>query len=260
MSTPDQEYFLRRIRRALNSKPDFSHHGSPLFAHAPSPEELQILDNHRRRTAADRNALLSQLMEAALPIHLCVIPVPDLIAAATAIATLAEAKKPEWSAVKNIIVWRHPLIDLMELKAPLNRLKIPLHRTEPMDPAADPTQDRIEREHLRSAVTASYIGVTSADLCMADTATLVLRNRPGQPRSVALVPSIHIAVITLDQIISDMKELFALLRWDDRFRSEGLSNYMAFISGPSKTADIEATMVHGAHGPREVYLYVVSGK
>jgi len=95
---------------------------------------------------------------------------------------------------------------------------------------------------------------------MADTATLVLRNRPGQPRSVALVPSIHIAVITLDQIISDMKELFALLRWDDRFRSEGLSNYMAFISGPSKTADIEATMVHGAHGPREVYLYVVSGK
>ena len=140
MSTPDQEYFLRRIRRALNSKPDFSHHGSPLFAHAPSPEELQILDNHRRRTAADRNALLSQLMEAALPIHLCVIPVPDLIAAATAIATLAEAKKPEWSAVKNIIVWRHPLIDLMELKAPLNRLKIPLHRTEPMDPA--PTRPR----------------------------------------------------------------------------------------------------------------------
>jgi L-lactate dehydrogenase complex protein LldG len=34
---------------------------------------------------------------------------------------------------------------------------------------------------------------------------------------------------------------------------------MTFISGPSKTADIEATMVHGAHGPREVYIYVITG-
>ena len=53
--------------------------------------------------------------------------------------------------------------------------------------------------------------------------------------------------------------LFALLRWDERYRTEGLSNYMSFISGPSKTADIEAIMVHGAHGPREVHLFVVTG-
>jgi L-lactate dehydrogenase complex protein LldG len=100
--------------------------------------------------------------------------------------------------------------------------------------------------------------VTSADFCLADTATLVMRNRPGQPRSAALVPSIHVAVIHLDQILADMKELFALLRWDERYRQEGLSNYMSFISGPSKTADIEATMVHGAHGPREVHLFIIT--
>jgi L-lactate dehydrogenase complex protein LldG len=57
-----------------------------------------------------------------------------------------------------------------------------------------------------------------------------------------------------------MKELFALLRWDERFQAEGLSNYMSFISGPSKTADIEATMVHGAHGPREVHLIILTGQ
>jgi len=102
--------------------------------------------------------------------------------------------------------------------------------------------------------------VTSADFCLADTATLVLRNRPGQPRSVALVPSIHIAVITLDQIVADMKELFALLRWVAHFPAgRAFPNYMSFISGPSKTADIEATMVHGAHGPREVHLFVITG-
>jgi len=102
-------------------------------------------------------------------------------------------------------------------------------------------------------------GVTAADFCLADTATIVLRNRPGQPRTVALVPSIHVAVVTLDQLITDMKELFALLQWDEGLRQEGLTRYMSFISGPSKTGDIEAIMVHGAHGPKEVRLYVVTG-
>ncbi len=95
---------------------------------------------------------------------------------------------------------------------------------------------------------------------MADTATLVMRTRPGQARAVSLLPSIHVAVIGLDQIIADLKELYALLKWDPQERQEGLTNCMTFISGPSKTADIEATMVHGAHGPREVLVYVITAQ
>jgi L-lactate dehydrogenase complex protein LldG len=92
---------------------------------------------------------------------------------------------------------------------------------------------------------------------MADAAALVMRTRPGQARSVSLVPSIHVAVIQMDQVIADLKELYALLKWDPEYNNEGLTNCMTFISGPSKTADIEATMVHGAHGPREVYIFVI---
>jgi len=115
-----------------------------------------------------------------------------------------------------------------------------------------------ERQQLRQYVIDSYIGITSADYCMADTASLVMRTRPGQGRSVSLVPSIHIGVVYLDQIIWDLKELYALLSFDPDVRQEGLTNCMTFISGPSKTADVEATMVHGAHGPREVYVYVIA--
>ena len=75
----------------------------------------------------------------------------------------------------------------------------------------------------------------------------------------SLVPSIHVAVITLDQIIADLIELYALIKWDPDVQKEGLTNCMTYISGPSKTADVEATMVHGAHGPREVYVYVIAG-
>jgi L-lactate dehydrogenase complex protein LldG len=82
--------------------------------------------------------------------------------------------------------------------------------------------------------------------------------RPGHARSVSLVPAIHIAVIEIRSIIANLKELYALIKHGDGLPG-GLTNCMTFITGPSKTADIEAVMVHGAHGPRELYLYVITG-
>ena len=259
MDTTDQIAFMRRIRTALGHAPDIARKVPELFAEAPSSEDLQLLDRIRQRSAAERQALFAQLVEAGRPLRLNVTPVADAPAAARAVLDLIEAKSPEWGSRKSVAAWRHPVIESLQLGPALAARDIPLHPSDPIDPAADPACDQAERGRQRAALIESFIGLTSADFCMADTATLVMRNRPGQPRSVALVPSIHVAVIALDQILVDMKELFALLRWDERFRAEGLTHYMSFISGPSKTADIEATMVHGAHGPREVHLFVVSG-
>jgi len=93
---------------------------------------------------------------------------------------------------------------------------------------------------------------------VAGSATLVMRTRPDQPRAVSLVPSIHVAVITLDQIIESLEELYFRLNWDPKEQAEGLTNCMTFISGPSKTGDIELVMVHGAHGPRQLIVYVIT--
>jgi L-lactate dehydrogenase complex protein LldG len=259
MRTDDENRFLRRLRTALGHAPDVSREAKHLFAQGPSAEDLQMLDRIEKRTTAERQALLQRLVEAGKPINLRVVPVIDIAAACTAVAAVVGEKETEWGESKSVAAWRHPLIDRLGLEEALARLQVPLRITDPIDPAAGRECDQAERDRQRADIIASFIGVTAADFCLADTATLVMRNRPGQPRSVALVPSIHVAVITLDQIVADMKELFALLRWDERFRQEELSNYMSFISGPSKTADIEATMVHGAHGPREVHLFVITG-
>ncbi len=259
MRMAEENRFLRRLRTALGHAPDVSRSPGQLFAESPSAEELLLLDRVHQRTAEDRGALFEQLVEAGKPINLNVAPVENLAAAAAAIAGLVGKRAPEWGESKSVAAWRHPLIDRLGLAEALARLQVPLRTTDPIDPHADGEAERAERERQRADIIASFIGVTTADFCLADTATLVMRNRPGQPRSVALVPSIHIGLITLDQVLADTKELFALLRWDERFRQEGLSNYMSFISGPSKTADIEAVMVHGAHGPREVHLFVISG-
>ena len=141
----------------------------------------------------------------------------------------------------------------------LQKLSVPLFVCEGRDAGEQQDVPLENRGCFRQQVIDAYIGLTSADFCMADTAALVMRTRPGQARSVSLVPSIHIAVIDIDQILANLKELVALLKWEDEYRTEGLTNCMTFISGPSKTADIEATMVHGAHGPREVYIYVITG-
>jgi L-lactate dehydrogenase complex protein LldG len=259
METNDQLTFMRRIRTALGHPPDDRRKVPDLFAGSPSAEDLQRLDRIRQRSAAERQALYTQLVDAGKPLRLQVTAVADEAAAAGAIRDLVETKAPEWGTRKSVVAWQHPLVDSLPLGGVLAARGIPLHITHPIDPAADSAGDRAERDRQRAAMVESFIGLTSADFCLADTATLVMRNRPGQPRSAALVPSIHVAVIALGQVLADMKELFALLQWDERFRDEGLSNYMSFISGPSKTADIEATMVHGAHGPREVHLFVLTG-
>ncbi|MBB1077926.1 LUD domain-containing protein, partial [Rhodoferax sp. 4810] len=87
---------------------------------------------------------------------------------------------------------------------------------------------------------------------VADSATLIQLTEPGRPRSTSLLASIHIAILRRENIVADLQEAYALLR--DRAHLDSL----VFISGPSKTADIEAHMVHGAHGPREVHLIILA--
>jgi L-lactate dehydrogenase complex protein LldG len=106
-------------------------------------------------------------------------------------------------------------------------------------------------------VAQAFMGITSADFCLADTATLVMKTRPGHARSASLVPEIHAAVIRREQIIADLGQLYYLLTHDPDQIQEGLTNCLSLISGPSKTADIELCMVYGVHGPREVHLFVL---
>jgi L-lactate dehydrogenase complex protein LldG len=260
MDNSGQQTFIGRIRSALGHAPDERRSRTDLCTGTFADETRAILDRIKHRAAADRQQLIDRLMEMAAPINLKVTVLKDRAAATVAIADLVKSKAPEWGDQKKVVMWQHPLLESLNLADALAAQNVPLYVTEFEDTTADEVSAQQERERIHKNVIDSYIGITSADFCMADTATLVMRTRPGQARSVSLVPSIHVAVITLDQIIADLKELYALLLWDSEVQEEGLTNCMTYISGPSKTADVEATMVHGAHGPREVYVYVITGR
>ncbi len=259
MDNSKQEEFIGKIRSALGKSSNDPSTETDLCTSQFSDEAKAILERIKNRSQTERQQLLDRFIEMAAPIKLNVIVLKDEDSVAAAIADLVKDKEPEWDDQKSIVTWQHPLIERLNLADALVDQNVPVRVAEFDGTESEGISAEKKRERLRQHVIESYIGITSADFCMADTASLVMRTRPGQGRSVSLVPSIHIGVIYLDQIIRDLKELYALLNFDSDVRKEGLTNCMTFISGPSKTADVEANMVHGAHGPREVYVYVIKG-
>ena len=251
MNDNGQAKFINNIRKALCV--DGKRVCPDLFCRQSDKESMLVLDRIRNRSRSSRLQLLDKMIDAAKSVNLDVISVKTLPEAAQEIVKLACEKQPEWGDEKSVALWKHPLIEEMNIGEILRKRNIGIIYSN------RPDTGKTERDRLIKESAGSFIGITSADYCIAETGTLVLKTAPGNERIVSLLPSIHVAVIKLEQVIADFKELYTLLDKDLKDSPEGIENGMTFITGPSKTADIEATMVHGAHGPREVHIYVVTG-
>ncbi len=92
------------------------------------------------------------------------------------------------------------------------------------------------------------LGVTEADYLLPETGTLVLRSSSLQPRGVSLLPRIHLAIVRPEMIRADLHQVFAEARQD---------HYLLFITGPSRTADIELTVTLGVHGPKNLHVWMI---
>ena len=101
------------------------------------------------------------------------------------------------------------------------------------------------------------IGITEVDYAIADTGTLVLLTDKNQPRSVSLLPPIHIAIVRPENLVRNINDLFIILK--SRLQNtEDITSCMTFITGPSRTADIELSLTLGVHGPKELYVLILS--
>lgn len=105
----------------------------------------------------------------------------------------------------------------------------------------------------RPAHGADLTGLTGCFCAIAETGTLLLLGGEQAPKSTALLPETHLCVVSLARMVDTMEQSFALLRLE---RGE-LPRATWFVSGPSRTADIEQTIVIGAHGPYRVHVILV---
>lgn len=92
------------------------------------------------------------------------------------------------------------------------------------------------------------LGVTEADFLLPETGTLVLRSSAMKPRAVSLLPRIHLVLVRPEMLRADMHQVFVEAK--DQ-------HYLVFITGPSRTADIELTVTLGVHGPRYLYVWML---
>jgi L-lactate dehydrogenase complex protein LldG len=98
------------------------------------------------------------------------------------------------------------------------------------------------------------VGITTAQAAIAETGTLVLESEGERHRLVSLVPPVHIAIVDAASIRLTLGEALAAVH---RNGFAEMSPTITFITGPSRTADIELTLAIGVHGPQELYVIIV---
>ncbi|MDB5047713.1 MAG: hypothetical protein JWO30_784 [Fibrobacteres bacterium] len=99
------------------------------------------------------------------------------------------------------------------------------------------------------------IGLTGCENAIAETGSLAMTSGPGRPRSASLMPITHVVVIRREDILLGMGEFFRKFQAGASRDGSGLP-YVVFITGPSRTADIELSLTLGVHGPGHVVAVI----
>ena len=208
------------------------------FADAP-PRPQQYLDVtvQAEETPA---ALLERFSRELANLHGEVIPVTgDDEARAKVLELLAT------HGAESIIAWDFAFIPVEGLEAAIRDAGIAIVQPN--------VQDEFRMETLATSAEAQ-VGLTGADAAAATTGTLIFTSAPGKGRLPTVLAPVHIVVITLDQIMPRLEN------WVAAQRLQGLplqaSANVCFVSGPSRTGDIEMELILGVHGPGKVQVIV----
>ena len=97
------------------------------------------------------------------------------------------------------------------------------------------------------------IGITACEFLIARSGTVMVSSAQGGGRQLSVYPTVHIVIARKSQLVESLEEAYAgiLERYNDNLPSQ-----IALITGPSRTADIEKTLVLGAHGPKEIRVFL----
>jgi len=214
---------LQRIREALKElAPVPGHHGEGALPHAESPKEFRnwlpvVADGIDARI----DAFAKNSAELKTEFHVLATrrELPSRL------AMLAAAN--DW---KRVAVHAGELID-----AAVPAMNLPTFKT-------DGGYDKSELERCDA-------GITECDALVAQTGSVLVTSRSAGGRALSVLPPHHVVLATRAQVVADMPAAFALLR--ERY-STNWPSFISFITGPSRTGDIERILVLGAHGPKRL--------
>ncbi len=148
--------------------------------------------------------------------------------------------------VKSLLCWEHSVLDRLRVQELASSRGITVWSPAALAPLS---QD----EQRRTMVQCDF-GVTSVSWAVAETGSMALAAQAEQPRVASLLPPVYLTVLTRDQIVPDLFDVFTEL---GHLGPDGLPSNLAFVTGPSKTGDIELKLTTGVHGPGIWYVLVI---
>jgi L-lactate dehydrogenase complex protein LldG len=242
--SPNKAAFLQRVREALGRSEPLIHapdHPSYKTNLTRQEEKVRTIN---AKLEARRPKLLDRLAETATGASWNVHRVKSYEAAGEAIADIAAALKVRMVARSAEEIMRRVSVD-------------DALRQRGIRPIVLATGRNRKASDLKRIAFEVGMGVTGVTYAIAETASCVVIPKRGVARSVSLAPPVYAAIVDSDQVLENLDDYFALVRVQHQ-RSRGRSpNYANFISGPSRTADIEQTLTIGVHGPGEVHMILI---
>ena len=119
---------------------------------------------------------------------------------------------------------------------------------------------KVARQQLRQAFIDADMGITGGNIGIAESGTIVLVTNEGNADLVTTLPPIHAVIIGVEKIVATLDDAVAVLKLLPRSATgQRLSSYTNFITGPSRTADIEKVLTIGVHGPGRFAVAIVRG-
>jgi L-lactate dehydrogenase complex protein LldG len=215
MMDNSREQILSSVRSALGRNASSS--VSPIMSTARFPA----------RQSGDTREELELFLTEAAKVGVKTQVLDGVPALATALAEMVATEQ-----IKQATLWQTYEIKALGIEQTLRELGIAI-----ISPYA-PNQD----------VAVCELGVTGVDFALPETGTLVLRSSVERPRTVSLLPRVHLAILRPAALRADLHQVLLAAK------NEG---YFVFITGPSRTSDIELTLTVGVHGPQIVYVWVL---
>src|SRR5438270_10275434 len=125
----------------------------------------------------------------------------------------------------------------------------------------EPTVEAIQlhaRESLRQKFIDATVGISGANMAIAETGTIVLVTNEGNADLTTTLPPVHVAVFGIDKLVASLDDAVAVLRMLPRSGTgQIMSSYVNWITGPSRSADIEQSLTIGVHRPREMHCVIL---
>lgn len=232
-----RESFLERVRQAAQAGRAHRVHLSPV---PPDVGYVGVEGDLCTRFAAEVEAV------GGMP-----LVVDDIEAARQALGKLLDEVRP--GDGHSALCWQHELLSRLGVEEMLAARGIARH--DYVSLAALPEDQR------RQAMLDCHIGITSCDLAIAETGSLLMCSRSGRERVASLLPPVHVAIVERRQLVPDLLDAIVFLGGGPETKRSRepavMPSNAVLITGPSKTGDIELQLTTGVHGPGKWHVIVI---